>query len=476
MRLTQGFVGFIFVGLGLASTMALAETTTQQELGQCMSCHAKPGLVKRLGKNEKVSLTLDLQAYRASAHGSLVCQDCHTRYSTKAHPVGSYTSREELAREHSGACTSCHSLDQLSALPVHEDALKPGHPVACSSCHGAHEIQRVVGGGAMVKERAYCLSCHEQHLEMTFENGETKDIYVELRSLLASPHASLACSDCHVGFSGEHHPDRSFQDGRYYALVLSESCKRCHFDKYTRTLDSMHYRVLMKGNANAPVCTDCHGSHGILPVGKDHSISAKRCMRCHETIYTTYAKSVHGKALLGEHNMDVPVCADCHKAHEIQDPRTLTFREQIPEMCGNCHANKELMSRYGLSPAVVKTYLEDFHGVTLSLYKMQRELEGTSSANPIAVCSDCHGIHDIQKLSEQETGLVRQNLLRRCQACHPGATQRFPDAWLYHYEPSLEKAPLVYAVSLFYKIFIPFMVVGLLLQVFLHAWRYIVNR
>ena len=475
MRLPQALA---CVCISLASALSASEIGTKQDQGiqSCMACHVKPGLFKRLGNNEEVALTLDLKAYQASVHGSFACQDCHARYSTKTHPIGSYSNREELSRAHSNVCTSCHSLDQLKALPVHQGAFKSGRPVLCSSCHGAHEIQRVVGGGARVEERAYCLSCHEQHIEMVFENKETKDVYVELRSLLASPHSSHACSDCHVGFSRERHPERSFQDARYYSLVLSETCKRCHYDKYTRTLDSMHYKILMQGNANAPVCTDCHGSHAILPVGKDHSISAKRCMHCHEAVYSVYAKSVHGKTLLGERNPDVPVCADCHKAHEIQDPRTQTFREQIPEMCGNCHANKGLMARYGLSPSVVETYLEDFHGVTLSLYKIQRELEGSNSAKPIAVCTDCHGIHDIQKVSKQQTEVVRKNLLKRCQACHPGASIHFPNAWLYHYEPSLKKAPLVYAVNLFYSIFIPFMVVGLLLQVFLHAWRYIVNR
>jgi hypothetical protein len=35
---------------------------------------------------------------------------------------------------------------------------------------------------------------------------------------------------------------------------------------------------------------------------------------------------------------------------------------------------------------------------------------------------------------------------------------------------------MVYLVDLGYKIFIPFMIIGLLLQIVLHLWRYAVNR
>ena len=37
------------------------------------------------------------------------------------------------------------------------------------------------------------------------------------------------------------------------------------------------------------------------------------------------------------------------------------------EICSNCHANKALMKKYGLSTAVSQTYVADFHGMTASL-------------------------------------------------------------------------------------------------------------
>jgi hypothetical protein len=66
--------------------------------------------------------------------------------------------------------------------------------------------------------------------------------------------------------------------------------------------------------------------------------------------------------------------------------------------------------------------------------------------------------------------------VKTCRKCHPGASDSFPDAWLSHYEPSLKRAPMVYAVKLFYMIFIPFIIGGLILQMLLHLWRVVVNR
>ena len=71
---------------------------------------------------------------------------------------------------------------------------------------------------------------------------------------------------------------------------------------------------------------------------------------------------------------------------------------------------------------------------------------------------------------------VKTKLVKRCQKCHAGATDEFPDTWLSHYEPSLASAPMVFGINLMYLVFIPFMMIGLLLQILLHIWRYIVNR
>jgi predicted CXXCH cytochrome family protein len=208
---------------------------------------------------------------------------------------------------------------------------------------------------------------------------------------------------------------------------------------------------------------------------KEKTFIAKRCQTCHPEIYATYAQSVHGSALFNERNQDVPVCIDCHKAHNIENPFTLDYREKIPEMCGGCHANKAIAAKYGLSTEVVDTYLSDFHGVTLKFYQMQKDVL-PPPAKPIAVCTDCHGTHDISSTIGPDANAVKARLVKRCQKCHEGATTNFPASWLPHYESSFAKSPLVFIVKLIYKILIPVMLAGLILQILLHIWRYAVNR
>lgn len=71
---------------------------------------------------------------------------------------------------------------------------------------------------------------------------------------------------------------------------------------------------------------------------------------------------------------------------------------------------------------------------------------------------------------------MQENLLTKCQRCHPGATANFPAAWMGHYEPSPEHYPIVYYVNLFYKFFIPTVLGGMIFFVLTDIYRRIVNR
>ena len=238
---------------------------------------------------------------------------------------------------------------------------------------------------------------------------------------------------------------------------------------------SIHYKLLSQGRLDAPSCTDCHGAHYTTYVGDDRVSIPRKCHRCHKEIFVTYANSVHGNALFNEANLDVPTCVDCHSPHSIKGSSSTAFHERIPEMCSNCHADKEVMAKYGLSTNVVKTYLSDFHGVTLGLYRKEKG-DKFEPSRPIAVCTDCHGTHNITDTTGPDSTVLRDNLLQRCRMCHKGATADFPDTWLSHYGPTLKNAPLVFIITWAYRILMPLMLAGLLLQVFLHIWRYLVNR
>ncbi|MEW6109027.1 MAG: cytochrome c3 family protein [Nitrospirota bacterium] len=448
-------------------------TAPPDESRLCLGCHGNRDFTAELKSGEKLSLFVNAETLKTSVHNMLACSGCHTGFSAEKHPSRILKNRREYSVSGSALCRNCHTKFKTPLHAKMADMAKKGGKV-CVDCHGSHSVEPV--SKAVSRDSAYCLGCHRNELTMAFRDGESQSARVDPDVLRVSVHNKLYCSDCHFGFSPEEHPERKFKSKRDYTIAASESCRRCHFDKYTKTLESIHYVMLSQGNLNAPVCVDCHGAHSVAQTGKERTLSAKRCEKCHSDIYNTYAASVHGSALFNEHNQDVPVCADCHMAHNIEDPRTFDYRENIPQMCGNCHANKELMDKYGLTTAVLNSYLQDFHGVTLKLYKKQKDIGDKTTLKPIAVCVDCHGIHDITLTTGPNSSIVKTNLVKRCRKCHPGASENFPDSWISHYKPSLKKAPLVFAINLIYKIFIPFMMVGLILQILLHIWRYAVNR
>ncbi len=337
----------------------------------------------------------------------------------------------------------------------------------------------------------YCLSCHSQP-EMTTRlvSNESLLLTVDPTLFAASAHGSrdIACVECHPDIATFPHPDYSLLDRRDLTLELYATCKTCHEDKYDQQLDSVHGQALAGGNRNAAVCTDCHNPHTQIALTDtagaltDEARLAvpKTCARCHSAIYEQYRNSVHGSALIGDPakgmpggNPDVPTCIDCHGVHSIQDPTTAAFRLKSPELCASCHTDPQRMDKYGLSTQVVSTYVSDFHGTTVTLFE---QLSPDAETNK-PVCFDCHGVHDIQRVDDPVKGLqVKENLLRTCQKCHPGATANFPDSWLSHYIPDPKRNSLVYYVNLFYKIFIPAVLGGMGVFVVSDLVRRLIDR
>jgi hypothetical protein len=308
---------------------------------------------------------------------------------------------------------------------------------------------------------------------MDFPSGERLSLFVDQAAMAGSVHqGKLTCTDCHRSITGFPHKKTQADSRREYSMAQYEACKRCHFANYTGMLDSIHYQVLESGKQNAPLCTDCHGYHRVSRPSQPRSQISRSCGQCHGVVYEAYSRSVHGAALIQEENRDVPVCTDCHGTHVIKDPDTASFRVNSPEMCARCHADEPLMRRYGLSAGVFKTYVQDFHGATVALTRQQ----GADSWTDKAVCSDCHGVHEVKSVRGGDPAEIKGNMLATCQKCHPGAGTNFPDAWLSHYELSMEKASLPYLVRTAYILVMPLMVGGLMLHVLVDLWRIARNR
>ncbi|MEE8389554.1 MAG: cytochrome c3 family protein, partial [Anaerolineae bacterium] len=278
-----------------------------------------------------------------------------------------------------------------------------------------------------------CLACHSNP-DLTYElpSGEVWSLYMDGDALQSSVHGQqgLACIACHSDVDDYPHPPLEANSIRAYQLEQYQTCRQCHSKVYQDALDSTHAREIAGGNRDAAICTDCHNAHDITPPNKPRTRIPETCSKCHAAIYDKYLSSVHGQALTGEQNADVPTCIDCHGVHNQEDPRTTRFRLNSPRLCATCHADEAMMSKYDISTAVFATYVADFHGTTVTLF--QRQTPDLPTNKP--VCYDCHGVHNMKSPDDPESQVFQENLLYTCQRCHPDATENFPASWLSHYE------------------------------------------
>ena len=387
-------------------------------------------------------------------------------------------SANTLAADVTATCRSCHqTLEDPHVEAVHQELMANMAPdQSCQTCHNDEPVYPA---------DAQCKACHGLLTrDMVFESGETVSLHMEAEELAGSvhgrhlsdehEHTPLLCTDCHrqqARYGFPHEPVTP-PDARSFSIEMSYLCQECHQDIYDRQQDSTHAAVLAEGNKDAATCADCHGSHVIPEPNNPRERISLTCAKCHATINEDYAASVHGAALLGEGNEDVPVCIDCHGVHDIHDPTTALFRVGSPRLCGDCHADEALMSEYGISTDVFNTYVADFHGTTVELFEKQSPDHETNKA----VCYDCHGVHDILPANDEHSHIIKQNLLETCRQCHPDASANFPDAWTSHFEPSPQNNPLIYFVNLFYLILIPLTIGGFLLFIFSDIFRRVVDR
>ncbi|MBK9051211.1 MAG: cytochrome c3 family protein [Chloroflexi bacterium] len=482
--------------MGITQVMAQTEPTPQPaDDSACRLCHSDTTAQITFPSGETLPVQVTLDELDSSAHGqhseaNLACTSCHApaEYQYPHQPIEAPDLLSYQLAQSQATCERCH---QNAHITSHEE-IDDVAPVTCVSCHSAHDVQvkeawhegegveescvachesnevgvrgraeltQVIQNGLFTTTaptNTYCASCHSlENFSLTLASGELLDLTVTEDTLAHSVHGegnewqALACVDCHDGYSFPHEPVTA-ENLRAYSLEKYPACAECHQPKYDQAQDSVHAIALEEGTLEAAVCTDCHGAHDTPPPAEPRERIAQTCRQCHSTIFDEYAESVHGEALLSEGNEDVPTCTDCHGVHNINDPTTALFRVRSPELCASCHADNELMNKYEISTEVFDTYVADFHGTTVTLFEHQDPNVETNKA----VCYDCHGVHDIQKPDDPESG-IKNNLLETCRQCHPDATENFPDSWTSHFRPSLDNNPLVYLVNSFYWVVIP---------------------
>jgi len=400
--------------LGAMVSPAFSQPTTQD----CLDCHDDATMTSEKGR----PVGIVAATFHAGKHGDLDCVDCHAQ-------PGDYEDVPHYRKYTPVDCSSCHDDVKTDlAGSIHEELFADGS-MTCTSCHAIHPRKNSPASALYA-----CGGCHE--------DAEAEYVKSVHRAGRKGNGGAATCSSCH----GSHHivavADSTSPVNRRNVPTL---CGGCHAKEAPVTKDFVRLPVVLPGylasvhgegwkeGKHTAVCTDCHGSHDSrLPSDPTAHINrhnvAETCGTCHDQIAHEYEQSIHGRAVALWID-DSPTCIDCHSEHMIKkhtDPTAkISPEHRARELCGDCHTNPEITSKYGIAPGVVETYLDSYHGWAVS-----------RGSDLVATCTDCHTVHNIRSPLDSLSTVNPANVAATCGQCHRDATVAFAQS--YTHEGALE--------------------------------------
>lgn len=208
-------------------------------------------------------------------------------------------------------------------------------------------------------------------------------------------------------------------------------CARCHADPEflvgkggTPAEDALLYvpDSLLRVTVHAEqACTDCHTAFDdAFP--HQPSATTATCGSCHEEADAGWMASSHARALAEAE--DGPDCAACHGVHDVfamDDRRAALHPLNEAALCGECHADPEIVETYFTDPAdsigraAVDSYHETVHGLAIT----------EDGLNVSATCSDCHRGHLVLPSDSLRSSVHPDSIPTTCGTCHEGVLETF---------------------------------------------------
>ena len=354
-RRSLSLIGFAIVFALILFLPAVAQDDEYEPIGSsdCTGCHEE--------SNHDTMIEADIAH---SIHEGLECMDCHLNKGTLPH------------KEDTGftvgcqGCRTCHE-DASEQYTAHGrgEAQSCGDIPSCSSCHGDHDV-----------------------LPSSIKRSKTHPINLP-----------ETCGQCHENLDLTTKYDILID----HPILLYEN--------------SIHGQATKGGIYVAATCNDCHSSGGtahkiLSPGDRDSSINhfniPATCGQCHSSVEADFNEGVHGK-LVARGQTDVPVCTDCHGEHGIispSDPRSPVSRSRVAEeTCSPCHESAVLNEKYGLATGRLTSFIDSYHG-----------LKSKAGDTHVANCASCHGVHRVLPASDPTSTVHPDNLQETCGECHPG--------------------------------------------------------
>lgn len=403
----------VFSTLTVFLLIFLIANAFAQESG-CLSCHGDKDLAKTDEAGKEISLYVDQSKINGSIHSGFGCVDCHQGVKNEVH----------MERPGPVNCGICHQKEW-------------------ELCKGSYHGQKYLEGE---KDAPWCKDCHGSH--------DIKGVN-DPQSITYRLNIPKMCAVCHQN------PEIT----KRYNIPVKEPYKLYHLSVHGIAIEQ-------KGLMEAAVCTDCHGAHTLQPAEDPRSEIYKynvpeTCGKCHSDVTETYEESVHGKAL-AEKLPNAPVCTDCHSEHNILPPEnkasTIYGANLSKTTCPRCHSAEYLSEKYGIISQKKTPFLDSYHGAA-----------SRAGVTVVANCASCHGYHDILPSSDPKSPINKNNLDKTCGKCHPNTGENFATGSVHPALPSQQNV-VVYYVTRFYIVMIVVVIGGMLLHNSAIMVKYIRDR
>jgi hypothetical protein len=146
------------------------------------------------------------------------------------------------------------------------------------------------------------------------------------------------------------------------------------------------------------------------------------CLDCHSALpeplgvsQEQFSQDVHSQRGL--------TCASCHGGDPTSDDPGKSMsrkagwkgkieRKQIPELCGSCHSDPAYIRQF--NPSLRTDQLAQYH----TSVHGKRWAAGDTK---VAVCTDCHSVHDLRAPSDPRSTVNPVNVANTCARCHADA-------------------------------------------------------
>jgi formate dehydrogenase gamma subunit len=331
----------------------------------CTTCHEESA--------DGTDIVSDLQH---SSHDGFECLDCHITKDTMPHkplPEGYVTGCQ--------GCRDCHQEASDEYQAHGRAAIGECEDIPhCNDCHGSHDILPSSAKRAMthpVNLPHTCGKCHEdlnltRKYEILFEKAiEIYESSVHGQATRGGVYVAATCNDCHSTEGTSHkiyspgHPQSSINH-----FNIPFTCGKCHKGVENDFWEGIHGKLVARGETDSPVCTTCHGEHGII---------------------------------------------------SPSDPRSPVSPTKVAEQtCSPCHESAVMNEKYGVATGRLVSFIDSYHG-----------LKSKAGDPTVANCASCHGVHRILPSSDPTSTIHPSNLQKTCGDCHPGISQELATASIH---------------------------------------------